>query len=406
MIRYYTAPVSPLRILHVVPYYEHAWAYGGIPRLATTMTCGLAARGHRVTVCTTDACDSRSRVSSSHNPPAVDVRMFPNLSNRLAYHYQFFTPVGLRRFLRKSAGDFDIAHLHACRNLPCELAARVLTQHGVPYVVSPNGTAPVIERRLFAKRVFDLVAGRRTLEGAARVLATTGAERKQLLEFGVADGTIRVLPNPIDEAEYRQQRDPGRFRQTLGSCSGPLVLFLGKLTPRKGVDVLLRAFRGLTTPAQLVIAGNDMGDGARVRSLIKMLNLEARVRCVGLLQGADRLDALAAANLVVYPSRDEVFGLVALEALMCGTPVIVGSDSGCGEIIADVGGGVSVPYGDTVRLERAIASMLNATDVWRDRARAARVRVAERFGSTRVCAQLESLYREILRDCQRESGAA
>jgi glycosyltransferase involved in cell wall biosynthesis len=398
--------VSPLRILHVVPYYEHAWAYGGIPRLATTMTRGLAARGHHVTVCTTDACDSRSRAPGSRNPCAVDVRVFRNVSNRLAYHCQFFTPIGLKRFLRARAGEFDIAHLHACRNLPTELASRVLRKHSVPYVLSPNGTAPRIERRLLAKRVFDLVAGRRPLEGAARVLATTDAERRQLVQFGVADSAIRVLPNPIDDAEYRQPREPGRFRRRHELPPEPIVLFLGKLTPRKGVDVLLHAFKEMATSAQLVIAGNDMGDGARVRHLITALKLERRVRRVGLLQGRDRLDALAAAALVVYPSKHEVFGLVPLEALMCGTPVIVGSDSGCGEVIADVGGGVSIAYGDAAGLRSAIASMLEAADVWRDRARAARERVLERFSSPLVCARLESLYRDVLRNSRHESDAA
>ncbi len=93
--------VAALRILHVVPYYEHAWAYGGIPRLATTMTRALARRGHVVTVCTTDVCDAHSRTplarESSHD---VDVRVFRNLSNRLAYHLQFFTPIGLGAYLR------------------------------------------------------------------------------------------------------------------------------------------------------------------------------------------------------------------------------------------------------------------------------------------------------------------
>jgi glycosyltransferase involved in cell wall biosynthesis len=86
--------------------------------------------------------------------------------------------------------------------------------------------------------------------------------------------------------------------------------------------------------------------------------------------------------------------------------VIVGDDSGCAEIIADVGGGLRVRYGDTARLGTAIASMLDAANVWRERARTARARVADRFGSTRVCAQLESLYRETLADSRRESGAA
>src|SRR3970282_2149373 len=104
--------MSPLRILHVVPYYEQAWAYGGIPRLATTMTRALARRGHHVTVYTTDVRDARTRAASSTSPHhGVDVRMFPNVSNALAYHLQFFTPLGLRARLKDTASTFDIAHL-------------------------------------------------------------------------------------------------------------------------------------------------------------------------------------------------------------------------------------------------------------------------------------------------------
>src|SRR6185436_954669 len=126
--------VSALRILHVVPYYEQAWAYGGIPRLATTMTRALARRGHHVTVCTTDVRGQHSRaVAKADGPDGVEVRTFSNVSNALAYHLQFFTPIGLRSCLRSSAHTFDVAHIHACHNLPGALAADAFFRAGVPY---------------------------------------------------------------------------------------------------------------------------------------------------------------------------------------------------------------------------------------------------------------------------------
>src|SRR6186997_733966 len=98
-----SAVMTALRILHVVPYYEQAWAYGGIPRLATTMTRALARRGHDVIVCTTDACDAHTRATRRAGLHGVEVRTFPNLSNAAAYHLQVFTPIGLRSYLRASA---------------------------------------------------------------------------------------------------------------------------------------------------------------------------------------------------------------------------------------------------------------------------------------------------------------
>ena len=89
----------------------------------------------------------------------VELRVFPNVSNRLAYDCQCFLPLGLSGYLKRHAAAFDVAHLHACRNLPGVIAARHLQDAGVPYVLAPNGTAPNLERRRAAKRVFDAVFG-------------------------------------------------------------------------------------------------------------------------------------------------------------------------------------------------------------------------------------------------------
>ena len=107
--------------------------------------------------------------------------------------------------------------------------------------------------------------------------------------------------------------------------------------------------------------------------------------------------------MLVYPSRDEVFGLVAAEALVCGTPVVVCDDNGCGELVAEVGGGVSTPYGDCERLAAAITGLLAAPQHWRQQAAAAGERVRARFGATTICERLEQLYRTVLSE---HAGAA
>jgi glycosyltransferase involved in cell wall biosynthesis len=389
--------MSALRILHVVPYYEHAWAYGGIPRVATTLARGLAGRGHQVTVCTTDACDDRRRACAPPTPHTgpgtLDVTVLRNFSNRLAYQWQLFAPVGLGRALRSFVGHIDVAHLHACRNLPVAAAARILSRAGIPYVVSPHGTAPRIERRFLAKQIFDATAGRGYLEGAARVLAVSDAERAQLSALGLADSCVTVLANPIDLQEFDTPPDGTRFRQRHDLGDAPVVMLLGKLTPRKGADVALLAFSQMAQKdARLVVAGSDMGSGLAHDAFAG----SARVRHVGLLEGRDRLDALAAASVVIYPSRHEVFGLVPLEALLSGSPVIVCNDSGAGEIIRTVGGGQIVPVGEADALAGAMESMIAANGIWRQRARTAAVRVRQRFDADVVCGRLESLYRDVL----------
>jgi len=392
--------MRPLRILHVTPYFSEAWAYGGIPRLAHALAHGLARRGHQVTVCTTDACDATTRLKSlpaRGAPGGLEVRAFRNLSNRLAYRLQLFLPLGLNSYLRRHAADFDVAHLHACRNVPGALASYHLRRTGVPYVLAPNGTAGLIERRLVAKRVFDVVAGRRVLAGASRVLAVSLAERSQLTDLGVAAAIVPLIPNPIDLDEFPSAPVRGTFRRRFNLPDGPMVLFLGKLTPRKCVDVLARAFALVArADAQLVIAGNDMGSAGEIRELVRRLNLESRTRFTGLLRGRERLDALADADVVVYPSEHEIFGLVPLESILSGTPVVVADDSGCGEVVRSVGGGQVVPLRDVHALARAIDLVIADPRGWRTAAAEAGQRVRARYGADVVCAEMERLYGELV----------
>jgi glycosyltransferase involved in cell wall biosynthesis len=138
-----------------------------------------------------------------------------------------------------------------------------------------------------------------------------------------------------------------------------------------------------------------MGSGRRTREEVRRLGLGTRTRFVGLLEGVDRFVVLADADIVVYPSRDEVFGLVPLEALQVGTPVIVCNDCGCGEIVADIGGGTLVPPGDSQALAGALAEMLADLTRWRQAAGRAAARIVRRFHPDVVCAQLERVYQDM-----------
>jgi glycosyltransferase involved in cell wall biosynthesis len=397
-----------LRILHIAPYSPDAWAYGGIPRVVADMTRGLAQRGHHVTLCATDAHDGKTRLPSPRAatrwavvPPSVadgvEWRIFPNLSNRAAYHLQAFAPLGFRAFLDAQAASFDIAHVHACHHVLGVMAARVLSRAGVPWVLSPNGTAPVFERRFAAKHVLRWLGGARVLSGASRVLAVSQAEARQLADLGVPSDRVRQVSNPVDGREFSTRVGGGRLRRERLLGSAPVVLFLGKITPRKHVVTVVEAFSRLGLPdARLVLAGNDLGGLRDALARARNLGVEHRIQVVGLLRGPDRLQAMADADVVVYPSSGEVFGLVPCEALLAGTPVIVGSDSGCAEVIGATGGGLAVEPGDAAALASAVARVLGDRDQWRHDAAAAGRRVERLFDPRSVAASVEAIYHEVL----------
>jgi glycosyltransferase involved in cell wall biosynthesis len=388
-----------VRILHVTPFYERAWAYGGIPRVVASLAHGQAQRGHDVTVCTTDAFEAERRLPDEwKRGDDVQLRVFSNFSNTLAYHLQFFVPLGLERYLRRHAGDFDVAHLHGCHNLPGAIAAGHLYRAGVPYVLATHGTAPRIERRRAAKWIFDHTLGRHVIPFATRLLAVTDAEGRQLRELGVAEHRIRVIPHPIDLGETTRVTT-GRFRERFSVPWRQIVLYLGKLTPRKNIELLVDAFASLLPhPVGLVIAGNDMGSGAAIERRVAERDLGSRTLFTGLLRGEERLEALADATVVAYPGRQEVFGLVPIEALLCGTPVIVSDDCGCGEVIGKTGGGRVVAEGSRRALTDAMDSILAEPNSWRQAAEAAREKVRVAFAAEGVFQRLDRLYQEMVGD--------
>ncbi len=391
-----------------MPYFAEAWAFGGIPRVAAGLTRALARRGHEVTVVTTDVCDRASRLASSapglnrdarfrRGADGLDVRVFRNWSNWLAYDRQLFLPSGLRSFLARNAARFEVAHLHAYRNLPVAFAASALTAAGVPFVLTPNGSVPRIESRRWAKAIWDFLVGRAPLDRAARVLAVTEFERRELVGWRCAAERVELLPNPLDLGELDPAPERGRFRRRLGLIDERIVLYLGRISPRKRLDLLARAVAALPgDDVRLVIAGTEMGGGQTALEAVRAAGVERRTRFVGLLTGRERLEALADADAVAYATEGEIFGLVPLEAILCGSPVVVADDSGCGELIHSTGGGLVVAAGDAGELARALADLLERPVVWRREVAAAAEIVRARFGADQVAARLESIYRAVI----------
>lgn len=351
-----------LNILQVVPYFYPAWAYGGIPRVVYELSKELVKKGHDVTVCTTDVLDQDSRCDLSGKESVVDgikVYYFRNLSNLLAYHYQLFLPVGLTDFIQRNISGFDILHLHGHRHLLNNIVHHYALKSNTPYIFSGHGTVLRIERRFFAKRVFDRVLGNMILRDAKHFVAVSENEVRQYEEMGVNRGKIDLIYNGIDIDAYRVLPEKDTFRKKYGLTGKKVILYLGKITPRKGVDFLVMAFSELKMDdSVLVIAGNDMGFKNKVEMIIKERLLVGRVIFTGLLVGEEKLSAYQDADVLVYPAIHEIFGLVPFESIMCGTPVIVTDDCGCGEIISREGIGYIVRYNDIYGLRDKITGIL------------------------------------------------
>ena len=388
-----------MHILHVTPYFPPTWAYGGIPRIVDGLSRAQAAAGQTVTVLTTDALDAHGRTGRPArwtHTGHVQVRTVPNLSNRLAYSHQLFLPALTPATLR-DLDDVDIVHLHGHRHLLNNIAVAFARRRRRPYVLTANGTLLRHERKVGAKLLWDALVAGHIPRGAARCIAVSRADVAMHLQAGIPAERIHLIPNGLDLGEFDPLPPRGLLRARLGLGQQPLVVYLGQISPRKGVEHLVAAFaQSPPGGAALVIAGNDMGGLAAARAHLRP---DSPVHFVGLLEGRERLALLADADVLVYASTAEVFGLVPFEGLLCGAPVVVGDDCGCGELISEAGAGLLVQHGDVSGLRARIETLLLDRVAAAAMVRRGRRYIQERLGFERIAAQHDTLYREVLAAC-------
>lgn len=345
-----------MKILFGIPFLYPALAYGGAARAAYQLAEALQQQGHEVVVLSTDVQDASSRFHQNGFRAPFEVIRLRNVSNWAAYHLQFYSPRHAAAESERLMAGVDIVHLHTFRNLLNDTIARKAARSRVPFVLSGHGTIPRIERFLGLKRAYDFLLGNWQLQHASGFVAVSRTESKKIARFISKDRPVAIIPNGVTPLHAPSD---GAFRKKWAIAPDEkMILFLGKITRRKGLQHLVRAYSRLRTEARLVIAGNDMGYGREIRQIIFDCGLQQEVIWTGLLDDTEKAQALSDADLTVYPSIHEVFGLVALESLMCGTPVIVCGDDGCGEIIRKTGGGEIVAWSDVQALTFAIRSQL------------------------------------------------
>jgi glycosyltransferase involved in cell wall biosynthesis len=183
----------------------------------------------------------------------------------------------------------------------------------------------------------------RALDRATRVIAVSESTKRDLLEFsGVDPARVAVIPLGVDRTLFRP---PGpeavaAARSKFG-LEGPYLLYLGGIEPRKNLPNLVAAFSRLTAELQLVIAGsgvewNPQGSNRLLESLDKLpAEVRGRVHRTGYVSEADKVALLGGAEVFVYPSLYEGFGLPVLEAMACGTRVVTSNGSSLPEVAGD-----------------------------------------------------------------------
>jgi D-inositol-3-phosphate glycosyltransferase len=387
---------------------------GGLNVYVVETARRLAERGVEVEVFT--------RATSSALPPVVELAPgvlvrhiaagpFEGLSKEdLPGQLCAFAAGVMRAEATRPPGYYDLIHSHYW--LSGQVGWLAADRWQVPLVHTMHTMARVKNLSL-AKGDTPEPAGReigevQVVEAADRLVANTAEEAQQLVDlYGAPAGKVSVVPPGVDLEQFRPpapgERD--RERAELGIApDAQLLLFVGRIQPLKAPDVLLRAVARLLTDrphlrSTLVVAvvGGPSGSGLRkpeaLQRLAKRLDVEDVVRFER-PQPADRLAAwYRSADLVAVPSYSESFGLVALEAQACGTPVVAAAVRGLHDTVADGVSGLLVDGHDPGRWGREIGSLLDDPERRSLLAKGA-VEHAATFGWDRTVDRLLTVYRE------------
>ena len=388
-----------LKILHVVPSYLPATRYGGPIRSVHGLARAQAARGHDVKVFTTNIDGptvSPVPVGVPVEIDGVEVWYFPTSVGRRLYR----SPA-MAAALNSRNMSFDIVHLHSVFLWPTMMAARWAIATGTPYILAPRGmlVADLIARKSgWLKRAWIALFERRTIAGAAALHLTSDVELAAFKAMGFRARHIEVIPNAVGLPPASDA--PAKH----GNRARPYVLFVGRVNWKKGLDRLIPAMAQVPG-VDLLIAGTDEeAYQLHLEALAEQHRVADRIRFLGEVDGDEKWSLLRGAVLLGLTSYNENFGMVVLEAMAAGCPVLVTPEVGMAGEVRASGAGVVV-RGEPGAIAAAIADLLQRPEELRIMGQKGRAVASSKYSWDAVARQMESLYARSIHEARNSADA-
>ena len=318
---------------------------------------------------------------------------------------------GIKAFACEKKITYDIIHSHYWMS---GLAAASLSDAwgGTP-IVHMFHTLGEMKNRIARSEderegEYRINGEKQVLRRADRVVVATVAELTQLRFLYKANGNMVVIPPGVDVSHfYPISADEAKMYVGL-KPEDRMVLFVGRIEPLKGVDTLIQAMSGLqlkekNRPVHLAIIGGDpaaspeemTAEMARLQKLCDDLAVGQTVVFLG-KRDQDKLPYYySAAELVVMPSHYESFGMVALEAMACGTPVIASEVGGLAYLVRDGETGFTIPDQEPEELCDKISWLLNDREL-HETMSARAVEYAQDYAWEKIAKQIVEVYKELV----------
>lgn len=407
-----------MRILHVIA--SLATRYGG-PSVACPALCReLARQGHQVAIYTTNVDGDRLAPVPLDQPVfdhGVEIRFFPGWTHPLEYK---FSP-SLGRVLARRIPTYDLVHIYSLYIFSATVAAHLCRRFRVPYLLHPHGSLDpfLLRRHPIRKRLYSALFEHHNFQHAAAILFNSSEEARLaapwmdtvLSRTDKIPPACEIVPVGLEEECFAPVSAEAR-RQFLARHpelrDKRILLFFGRLSFKKGLDLLARAFIELAPSSgrtHLLVVGPDTeGYGEKLRHWLGAGRLLERATFTGPLEGQDRNVALQLADVFVLPSYSENFGQSVAEAMASRVPVIISNKVNIWPEIQRTGAGLVVPC-DAHTLAAALHALLDEPLRAREMGERGRCWAAETLPWRIVGLQMAGAYQRILNRSLEEQPA-
>jgi glycogen synthase len=396
-----------MRILQVAPEYPPN-SIGGGGQVIKALTMGLLATGCQLTVLSAEY-NVRGVADKPHNTKVdgIDIMWLPLVpAPNVGFQLRSYLPPNLfsaidllRVFLRR---DFDVVHIHGLGHFLCDFAGVLSKLSGKPYVYTVHGFPKEPRRRGGLLRaiytVYIRILGAPVLRNASRVVAVSNSLADEIATNfpGVVTTTIMNGINPsccVEPSETKIREVMAKYK-----LQGKMVILgLGRLCEGKGFQFAVKALPKVQLEfplAHLVIAGgNDGYDYSReLIRFVEECGVKNSVSFVGNVTDFEEKNALLwQAKVVVIPSLEESFGLVASEAMAAGRPVVASRIGALNEILGNDKCSRQVEPGNVEEIADALTELMDNSDLQRE-AKATRFQRLGRFDMNRMAKSYADLY--------------
>jgi len=381
-----------MKVLHIVS--SLSWKWGGPTAVVVGLSKSLAQKGVDVSIF---APSEELSLDKIVRPERVEVRLFrKNIFSKIWAGYS----INLARTLKLELDYFDLIHIHGSWNYPCYVAYRAAKKFGKPYIITTHGTLDswCLNHKRLKKKIYAVVIQKLILEAAKAIHAITIEEAKHIRNYGIKT-PISVIPNGIEPAEYRDIPLPKELEKIHPELAGKkVVLFLGRIHPKKGLDLLAKAFGKIVkdrSNVMLIIAGPDSkGYKDKITAILESMGVLDKTIFTGLLTGKEKLAVLNRADVFVLPSHSEGFSIAILEAMMSELPVIITHQCHFPEVAKAKAGIIIEP--DVDQLTIALLNLLDNAHLRKIMGENGQQLILKNFTWDKIAGKMVQLYKEVL----------